>query len=66
MKRGTVKFYNESKGFGFITEEQTGKDYFVGSRSIKGIKITAGDFVEFDTETTGKGEAAIDVKKVEA
>lgn len=62
---GTVKFYNEKKEFGFITEEQTGKDYFIGGRSLKGVKIQTGDFVEFDTEETAKGHAAINVKKVE-
>ena len=47
MKKGTVKFYNESKGFGFITEDGSKTDYFV---HISGLvdEIREGDAVEFD------------------
>ena len=47
MSKGTVKFFNESKGFGFITEEGVEKDHFV---HISGLvdEIREGDPVEFD------------------
>jgi len=47
MGKGTVKFFNESKGFGFITEEGVEKDHFV---HISGLvdEIREGDVVEFD------------------
>jgi CspA family cold shock protein len=35
MRTGTVKFFNESKGYGFITDEETGKDIFVHATGIK-------------------------------
>ena len=49
MNKGTVKFFNETKGFGFITEEGVSKDHFV---HISGLidEIREGDDVEFDLE----------------
>jgi len=62
---GTVKFYAEVKGFGFIEPSEGGKDIFVHSSSLNGIEINEGDKVTFDTEDTEKGKAAINVKLVE-
>jgi CspA family cold shock protein len=61
MKQGTVKFFNESKGFGFITETSTSKDHFV---HISGLvdEITEGSNVEFDLVEGKKGENAVNVK----
>lgn len=61
MKKGTVKFFNEIKGFGFITDENSGEDYFV---HISGLidKIDAGDVVEFELTEGKKGLNAINVK----
>ena len=52
MSKGTVKFFNDTKGFGFITEEGSGKEHFV---HISGLvdEIREGDEVEFDL-TEGK------------
>ena len=63
MARGTVKFFNESKGFGFITEEGTNKDYFV---HVSGLvdDIREGDTVEFELQEGKKGLNAVDVKTV--
>jgi CspA family cold shock protein len=65
MADGTVKWFNESKGFGFITMED-GSDVFVHYSSIQsnGYKSLAeGDTVSFDTENGSKGLKAINVVK---
>jgi len=63
MKKGTVKFFNESKGFGFIIEEDSKNEYFV---HISGLvdKIREGDEVEFELKEGRKGLNAIDVKVI--
>ena len=63
MKKGTVKFFNETKGFGFITEENSGTDYFV---HISGLidEIKQGDEVEFELTEGKKGLNAINVKVI--
>lgn len=61
MNKGTVKFYNDSKGFGFIREEKTGKEYYVHSSGIK-ENITENDEVVFDLEEGKKGLNAVNVK----
>ena len=62
MKKGTVKFFNGSKGFGFISEDGTDKEYFV---HVTGLidEITEGDTVEFELKEGKKGLNAISVKK---
>tara|TARA_B100001250_G_C19744230_1_gene764507 strand:- start:846 stop:1040 length:195 start_codon:yes stop_codon:yes gene_type:complete len=64
MKKGTVKFFNETKGFGFITDEEGGKDYFVHSTGLA-ERIKDGDVVEFELAEDPKGMRAVDVKPVE-
>ncbi len=44
---GTVKFFNDSKGFGFITNEETGKDIFVHVSNLNGVELREGDQVEY-------------------
>ena len=61
MSKGTVKFFNESKGFGFIKEENTQKDYFVHSTGLRDI-IRDNDEVTFDLEMGKKGLNAVNVK----
>lgn len=63
MKTGTVKFFNEKKGFGFITPDDGGKDIFVHSSALKD-QIREGDKVQFEEETGQKGLNATNVKKV--
>ena len=63
MKKGTVKFFNQSKGFGFINEEEENKDYFVHLTGVIG-KIQDGDSVEFELEEDKKGMRAVNVKQV--
>ncbi|MFK5957521.1 MAG: cold shock domain-containing protein [Lutibacter sp.] len=63
MKKGTVKFFNESKGFGFVTEEGSGTDYFV---HVSGLidEIREGDVVEFELKEGKKGMNAVNVKVI--
>ncbi|MCL4165123.1 UNVERIFIED_CONTAM: hypothetical protein GTU68_037773 [Idotea baltica] len=63
MSKGTVKFFNDSKGFGFITEEGSNTEHFV---HISGLidEIREGDIVEFDLQEGRKGLNAVNVKVV--
>jgi len=65
MAEGTVKWFNDSKGFGFITSED-GSDVFVHHTSIQGNgfkSLAEGDVVSFDTEKGPKGPKAVNVVK---
>ena len=61
MNKGTVKFFNDTKGFGFITEEDSNKEHFV---HISGLidEIREGDEVEFDLKEGKKGLNAVNVR----
>jgi cold shock protein len=61
MKTGTVKFYNHSKGYGFISDSETGNDIFVHSTGLK-TEIRDGDQVVFEVTTGKKGLNAINVQ----
>ena len=66
METGTVKWFNDAKGFGFITRE-SGPDVFVHQKSIaaEGFRSLAeGDKVQFDVVQGPKGLQAANVKKV--
>jgi cold shock protein len=61
MNKGTVKFFNESKGFGFITEEGSNKEHFV---HVSGLidEINENDEVEFELQDGRKGLNAVNVR----
>ena len=63
MKNGTVKFFNDSKGFGFIVEEGSGNEYFV---HISGLidEVRQNDQVEFELKEGKKGLNAINVRVI--
>ena len=61
MNKGSVKFFNESKGFGFIIDEESNNEYFV---HVTGLvdKVNEGDAVEFELKEGKKGLNAHNVK----
>jgi len=66
MEKGTVKWFNSSKGYGFITREE-GDDVFVHFKAIAGDgykTLEEGDKVQFDVEQGAKGLQAANVSKI--
>ena len=63
MKKGTVKFFNGSKGFGFVVDEESKEEYFV---HVSGLidEINEGDNVEFELQEGRKGLNAVNVKVI--
>ncbi len=63
MNNGTVKFFNESKGFGFVIEDDSKKEYFV---HVSGLidEINEGDAVEFELKEGRKGLNAVNVRVI--
>jgi len=62
---GTVKFFNESKGFGFITDDDTGKDIFVHISNLNGLVLNEGDNVSYEEAEGRKGKVAARVQIIE-
>lgn len=65
MQTGTVKFFNESKGFGFIVDDATNNEIFVHITGLNGATIREKDRVEFDVVEGKKGLNAIKVRKAD-
>lgn len=63
MFTGTVKFYNEAKGFGFIIDDETQNDVFLHATGLVD-KVTQNDKVSYEIKEGKKGPNAINVKKV--
>ncbi len=67
MATGTVKWFNDDKGFGFITPDEGGKDLFVHHTGITGQgfrSLTEGARVQFDAEAGDKGPKAVNVEAI--
>ena len=64
MHKGTVKFFNDAKGFGFINEEEANEEHFV---HVTGLidEIREGDAVEFELQEGKKGLNAVNVKVID-
>lgn len=66
-KTGTVKFFNSTKGFGFITPEGGGKDVFVHVSAVEraGLRtLNEGQRVSFDTEQDARGAKAVNLRSM--
>lgn len=61
MNKGTVKFYNDSKGFGFIKDSDSPNEYYVHSSGLK-QSVKENDKVSFELEKGKKGLNAVNVK----
>ena len=67
MARGTVKWFSDQKGYGFVTPDGGSKDVFVHFSSIQGDgfkSLREGDAVEFEITQGPKGEQASNVRRV--
>ncbi|MFL5754591.1 MAG: cold-shock protein [Bacteroidia bacterium] len=64
MLKGTVKFFNLKNKFGFIREEETGKEYYVHIKDVEGT-IAENDKVSFEIEDAKRGPQAVKVKRIE-
>lgn len=62
MQQGTVKFFNEAKGFGFITPDNGGDDIFVHTTGLSTRNIRENDKVVYEVEQGKKGLNAVNVK----
>lgn len=64
MQTGTVKFFNEAKGYGFIVEDDTNRDIFVHVTGLDGLTIRENDRVEYEVVEGKKGLNAVQVSKI--
>ena len=64
MSTGTVKFFNDAKGFGFITPDDGEKDLFVHTTAVEGGILNENDKVEYEVGEGQKGPCAVQVRKI--
>lgn len=64
METGKVKFFNDDKGFGFITPDNGGKDLFVHASGIVNGTLSDDDAVEYEIGDGQKGPCAVQVKRI--
>ena len=64
MQTGTVKFFNETKGFGFVVDDASGQEIFLHVTGLNGTKVRENDRIEFETVEGRKGLNAVNVKRI--
>jgi cold shock protein len=64
MQTGVVKFFNESKGYGFIVDDESKKEIFVHITGLNGITIRENDQVQYEVVDGKKGLNAVKVQKL--
>lgn len=64
MKTGTIKFFNATKGYGFIKEDGSGTEFFLHITGLVDQPVNTGDKVTFDVQEGRKGMNAVNVKLV--
>lgn len=64
MKTGVIKFFNATKGYGFIKEDGSGQEIFVHVTGLVDQPVNQGDKVSFEVQDGRKGVNAVNVKKI--
>jgi CspA family cold shock protein len=64
MKTGTIKFFNTTKGYGFIKDDATGSEVFLHITGLIDQPVNTGDKVSYDVVDGRKGQNAVNVKKI--
>lgn len=64
MHTGTVKFFNETKGFGFVVDDESGQEIFLHVTGLNGVRVRENDRVEYEVVDGRKGLNAVNVKKI--
>jgi cold shock protein len=64
MNTGEIKFFNATKGYGFIKDDQTGKEIFLHITGLIDQPVNQGDKVSYDIQDGRKGVNAVNVKKI--
>jgi CspA family cold shock protein len=64
MNTGEIKFFNATKGYGFIKDDQTGKEIFLHITGLIDQQVNQGDKVSYDIQDGRKGVNAVNVKKI--
>ncbi len=65
MPKGTIKWFNDEKGYGFIQQDEGGNDLFVHHSETDGYALNEGDNVEYEIGEGRKGPCATGVKKAD-